>query len=255
MYPILFSIGSVNFYTHGLMIALGALIGGTIVFYLAKKENLSRKFLFETLVYSLFLGIIGARIAYVIVYYYQFSNWYEMGLFWYGGLVSFGGMIGGFLAGGLILWRRKENVLKWFDIGVIGFLFGWAIGKIGCLLSADTPGIASKVKIAIGGQIPVALFESIWAICLGFLLLYLFLYQRGWLAKLKVGFLFLIGLAGYALGRFVIDFWRIDQIIVLKLKSGQIASLILFLIIAVLIYLYIFKRPKGRLASRGGFDV
>ena len=39
MYPILFHLGSVNFYTHGLMVALGALIGGLIIYLLAKKEG------------------------------------------------------------------------------------------------------------------------------------------------------------------------------------------------------------------------
>src|SRR3989344_3914018 len=131
MYPILFHLGSVNFYTHGLMIALGAVLGGAIIFYLAKKEDLSRKYLLDTLIYSLFVGIIVARIAYLIFYYYQFSSWKDMFLIWYGGLVSFGGFVGGFLAAALILKKRHENVLRWFDLGIVGVLAGWAIGKVG----------------------------------------------------------------------------------------------------------------------------
>lgn len=242
MYPILFSIGSVNFYTHGVAIALGAFLGGLVIFYLAKKEGLSRKNLFDLLVYSLFLGIIGARIVYLIFYYYQFPNWKEMLLIWYGGLVSFGGIIGGFLAAGLILRKRGENILKWFDIGIIGLYVGWIFGKIGCLLSGDTLGIISQSKIAIWGQIPVALFEPIWA---GLLIigLYLLLVQKRW--QLKNGFIFLVGLAGYALGRFVIDFWRVGRIIILHLKSSQLASLGIILICLIIIYIYYVRSPKG----------
>lgn len=242
MYPILFSIGSVNFYTHGVAIALGAFLGGLVIFYLAKKFGLLRKNLFDLLVYSLFLGIIGARLAYLIFYYYQFPNWKEMLLIWYGGLVSFGGIIGGFLAAGLILKKRQENILKWFDIGIIGFFVGWIFGKIGCLLSGDTPGIMSQSKIAIWGQVPVALFESIWA---GLLVigLYLLLTQKKW--QLKDGFIFLVGLVGYALGRFVIDFGRAGSIIFLHLKYSQIASLAIMLICLIVIYIYYLRSLKG----------
>lgn len=254
MYPILFHLGKVNFYTHGLMIALGAIVGGVIIFYLAKKEGLSRKFLFDTLIYSLFVGIIFARITYIIFYYYQFVNWKEMFLIWYGGLVSFGGILGGFLAAGLILKKRGEIVLKWFDLGIIGFLAGWAIGKVGCLFSLDTPGIASGAKIAIWGQIPVALFESIWAAMLAILLFYLIVRQRSWVSQFRDGFLFLIGLGGYSLGRFGIDFWRTDSILWLSLKSGQIASLVILLITIALTYFYVLVWRKGRRASKGVYD-
>lgn len=251
MYPILFHLGSVNFYTHGLMIALGAILGGGLIFYLAKKEGLSRGHLLDTLIYSLFVGIIAARITYLIFYYYQFSNWKDMFLIWYGGLVSFGGILGGFLAAALILRKRGENILKWFDLGIIGVLVGWAIGKVGCLLSLDTPGIASPAKVAIWGQIPVALFESIWALILAGVLLYLFIFQKNWLSKYRDGLLFFIGLAGYSLGRFIIDFWRVEDIIFLNLKASQIASAVLFLVAAIVIYFYVFRFPQDGLTSKG----
>jgi len=244
MYPILFSIGQVNFYTHGLMIALGALAGGLTIYFLAKRENLLTRFLIDILIYSLFLGIIGARIVYLILYYYQFSNWHETFLIWYGGLVSFGGIATGFLAAGLILRKRGENVLRWFDLGIIGLLVGWSIGKIGCLLSGDIPGVLSFSKIAIWEQIPVSLFESIWALLLAAGLLYLLIWQKKWLLLYRDGFLFFIGIAGYLLGRFVIDFWRKEDIIILNLNLGQITSAISLIVILIFIYLYIFRWRK-----------
>lgn len=229
MYPILFSIGRVNFYTHGLMIALGAILGGALIFYLAKRENLSRRFLFDTLVYSLFVGIVGARLVYIIAYYYQFSNWKEMFLIWYGGLVSFGGILFGFLTAGLILKKRHEPVLKWFDLGIIGMFIGWAIGRVGCFLSGDVPGVTSASKIAIWGQIPVSLFEAGWSLILAGILLYLLLWRKEFLSKFKSGFLFMVGIAGQGLGRFVIDFWRNEAVLGWGLKPGQIVSLVIFL--------------------------
>lgn len=242
MYPILFSIGKINIYTHGLLIAIGILFGGYIIFYLAKKAQLSRKFLFNLLVYSLFAGIIGARIAYVMLYYYQFSNWHEMFFIWYGGLVSFGGIILGFLAAGIILKKHHQNILQWFDIGMIGLLFAWTFGRIGCLLTGDVPGVGSSVWPAIWGHIPVALFEAIWSFVLGGILFYLLCFKKEFVSKLGSGILFFGGLAGYTLGRFIIDFWRQEPVFFI-LKGGQIVSLIIFLAVVTILLIYYFRLP------------
>lgn len=244
MYPILFSIGPVNFYTHGLLIAIGCLIGGYVIFYCAKREKLPTKFLFDLLVFSLILGIIGARLAYVIAYYYQFENWHEMFFVWYGGLVSFGGIIFGFLAAALILKKRQQNILHWFDLGTIGLLVGWAFGRIGCLLSGDVPGIESTSHLAIWGTLPVALFEAIWSIIVAGILFYLYTTKRNFIQKFSDGFIFFLGLALYAIGRFVIDFFRQENVFYI-LKGGQIVSLILFIsAILILIFKYL-RRNKN----------
>lgn len=243
MYPILFSFGTINFYTHGLMMALGAISGGFLIFYLARKKHTTRKFLFDVLLYSLFSGIIGARIFYLIFYYYQFSNWHQMLLIWYGGLVSFGGILFGFLTAGLILKKLKENVWRWFDLGIIGLLLGWFFGRVGCFLSGDAPGINSRARIAIWGEIPVSLFEAVWSLILAAILFYL--WRKNLLEKFGDGILFLLGLAGYGLGRFVIDFWRQDSIF-FYLKAGQIGSLIIIFSAALIIYFYYLKKyQKG----------
>lgn len=244
MYPILFSLGKVNFYTHGLMIAIGSILGGFVIFYLAKQEKLPTNFLFDLLVLSLFFGIIGARIAYVIYYYYQFENWYEMLFAWYGGLVSFGGILFGFLAAGLILKRKKQNILHWFDLGIIGLLMGWAFGRIGCLLSGDVQGIISTSGLAIWGRMPVALFESIWSIIIAGLLFCLYRFRRNFIRRYPHGLIFFSGLALYAAGRFGIDFFRQENV-VFFIKTGQIASLIIFISAVLVLILKYWKGERN----------
>jgi len=242
MYPILFHLGRLNFYTHGLTIALGALLAGGTIFYLAGKKKLPRKFLFDLLVYSLFGGIVGARLVYVLIYYYQFPNWYEMFYIWYGGLVSFGGIFFGFLTAYFILKRYRQNVFQWFDLGIIGLFLGWAVGRVGCFLTGDIPGVSSSSWLAIWGQIPVSLLESFWSLILAAILLYLTLWRKELLDKWQPGVLFFGGLAGYSLGRLVIDFWR-DERVFYFLRGGQIASLII-LIVSVAIIIYFFRKIK-----------
>lgn len=238
MYPILFSFWKISIYTHGVMIAVGAILGGLLINHLAKKSDLSTKIIFDLIVYSLFAGIIGARIAYVIFYYYQFSTWYEMFYIWYGGLISFGGIIFGFLTAAYFLKKHHQNIFRWFDIGIIGLLFGWSVGRIGCLLSGDIVGLNSNAKIAIWGQVPVALFESIWCLSLAVILIVIF--SKKLFGRYGNGFIFYIGIAGYMLGRFLIDFWR-DENVVYLLKGGQIASLLMFMTLMVIIYVSYLK--------------
>jgi len=230
MYPILFSIGRVHIYTHGVMIVLGIILGSVLLYLMAQKKGFETDFLFDTIVYSIFAGLIGARLAYIILYHNQFANFKEMLFIWYGGLTSFGGIICGFLVSWAILHYKKKPVGEWFDIGIIGFLVGWAVGRVGCLLAGDSLGIVSASKIAIWGRLPSQLFESIWAIILAAVCYFIYLKKSKW--NLPDGFIFLAGVSGYAIGRFAIDFFRDEPLILNFLKASQIFSLLIFIIAA-----------------------
>jgi len=243
VYPILFSVGKVNVYTHGLMIILGAIIGGLIIYYLAKKKQYETSFLFDTIVYSLLGGLIGARILYVILYYYQFADLKEMLFIWYGGLVSYGGIIGGVLVAALVLRIRKQNIWQWFDIGIIGLMVGWAIGRIGCLLNGDSLGIVLNSRIAIWGRAPVPLFESIWAILVAAFCY--FLLKRKGKTFLPDGLIFWIGLGLYVFGRIGLDFLRDEEAMLWFLKTGQVGSLLLLIVMGLIIFLIVRKRRKN----------
>ena len=245
MHPILLSWGGVKIYTHGLMIVLGALAGGALIFSLAKMKGFSRKFLFDILVFSLLMGIVGARLAYVIFYPYQFSSWPEILMVWHGGLVSFGGIFLGFLTAALILRKKGENIFQWFDIGIVGFLLGWAIGRIGCFLAGDVLGVFSNSSLAVGGRLPVALFESGWCLVLAITLFLLLWKGQRLLRRLFTGSLFAVGLMGYLIGRFVIDFWREDSIMhlgLIKLKAGQWSSG--FCLMGMIIFFFFYLRSR-----------
>jgi len=240
MYPVLLSIGRVNIYTHGLMIALGAAIGGAVVYYLAKRRNLNTSTLFDTIVYSLLGGLVGARILYIILYPHQFNGILDMLAIWYGGLVSFGGIAIGLFIAWLILKSKNEPVYKWFDIGIIGLLAGWAVGRIGCLLNGDSVGIVSLSKIAVWGRIPTQIFESIWSLAVAGICFWLLMKKK----TLPSGLIFWLGLGGYAFGRFIIDFFRDENKIFLSLRLGQIGSLSLF-ILAFIVIFFMMRTEKG----------
>ena len=246
MYPILFSLGRLNVYSHGLMMAIGAVAGGLVIFYLAKRKGLKTNFILDLCVFTLLAGIIGSRILYVILYFDQFQRFREVFFIWYGGLVSYGGIAGGFLVAFLYLKAKKEPVLKWFDVGMIGLLIGWAFGRVGCLLNGDSFGLISQSKIAIWGRMPTQIFESIWVIIAAGLC-YVGL---GFKAKkhLPDGIIFISGIGLYALGRLAVDFYRDEPTIIWFLKGSQLGSLIIF-ILAILAIFYLIKHRKENHAS------
>ncbi len=80
-------------------------------------------------------GIVGARAFFVIQKWEDFAgNLVSIAMLTEGGLVIYGGVVGGLVAGGLYCWRHKLNVAATADLVAPGFLVGLSIGRIGCLL-------------------------------------------------------------------------------------------------------------------------
>src|SRR5271163_3416564 len=82
-------------------------------------------------------GLLGARLYHVLETPREFfANPWPM-LFTRYGFAWFGGFLGGFLALIILARRFKTPVLEFFDICAPAAAVGYAIGRIGCLLSGD----------------------------------------------------------------------------------------------------------------------
>lgn len=239
MYPILLQIGKISFYTHGAMILLGLFLGSLVTYFLVKKDGLRKELLADLVIVSFIVGFAASRIGYFLVYREQFESWLDIFKVWQGGLISFFGIGAGFLTAWFLLKHNQQKTGLWLDIGFIGWLIGWSLGRIGCFLNGDSLGVVSSAFSGFYGRVPVQLFESGWTFIL-FLagLFFWFLKEKYIYPK---GLIFAFGLAFYAIGRFVIDFWREEELVFSFLKSGQIFSL-LFLAIAIIIGLGLIKK-------------
>jgi phosphatidylglycerol:prolipoprotein diacylglycerol transferase len=235
MYPIIWSFGPINIYSHGLMMALGALIGGVLLYFLARRKNLPTYFILDLILFSMLAGLVGARLLFFLLYLNQFDHWYEVFFVWWGGLVSFGGLFAGLLTAALYLKNKQQSVWQWFDLSIAGILVGWAIGRVGCFLTGDVMGI---------NNYPVTLAESGWCLVAAGLCLAL-IFQKRW--TLKPGMIFSIGLGLYGLGRLIIDFLREENIIFWRLNLNQWGD-ILVLALAIIFFFIIMK--KGFLGGR-----
>ena len=237
MHPILFKIGSVTVYTHGLLAVLGILVGATILFYLAKGRKLDTQFLFDNLVYSILVGIIGARLTYYFLYTEQFSSWKEIFFFWQGGMVSYGG----FILGGVFLWfllkMQKAPVLEWLDLSALAFIPALILGRFGNILAGEYSGIITKSHFNLGGLVPIPLLEIFLLIIIGAILFILYRRYDHYVEGLIFGLMAFL----YSAGRFVIDFWRDESKIFWNISAGQITGAVLALLSLVFLY-YIYKQ-------------
>lgn len=205
MYPVLFQIGRFKFYSFGTFIALGTLAGGLLLFWLAKKRRLQTKHLFDTVLYTLLLSLIGARLAYYFIHAKEFQSFWQIFYFWQGGLLALGGIFVGFLTYLYFIKREKDPVWQMLDIGGISFLVAWGVGKIGCHLSGCNTGRLTDSFLAVNGALPVDLFSAVWAILLFFFLFRIWLKNR-----LSDGVIFFLAMEGFFLGELLIKTMRID---------------------------------------------
>ena len=238
----LFRAGSVTIYTYGLFVMLAVLATTIMIYLLAQKVNLRRTVIFDLVIYTLLFGIIGARVAFYILYSDQFTNFWEVFKIWQGGLVSWGGFILGIIAAVTVLKIYKENIFKWLDILAISTLLGLSIGRFGSFLSGELAGLPYKGPFSISGVYPVTLYESV--ILLVFFFVWLVFYLKFKL-KISAGTFALGVLASYSLIRFSIDFLRQENDVFAGISLGQIFALSILLLSAVIYTTYIISKKKG----------
>lgn len=231
MGPILFQISSFKVYTHGFFLMLGAIIASIVLYWLANKFKYNKSIIFDLIIYTLLFGIIGARLTYFILYRAQFESALDLFKIWQGGLVSWGGFILGIAAAVVVLKLYKEKILPWLDILLISSLLGLSIGRFGSFLSGELAGTSSQSIFSISGILPITLFESIYNLIIFLTLIVVCLKYKNIFSP---GILSLDVIMLYSLGRFIIDFWRAEEVMAFGLSFGQIFSGIVFIISLVL---------------------
>jgi len=236
MYPILFETGWLTVYSFGTLLAIAFIAG----IYVTRLE-MTKRGLDPDLAYDLVLGVavcalIGARLFYVAGHWSDFyaANPGEIMRIWNGGLVFYGGLLGGALGLFGVAKYRKLNVMRVADCVAAPLALGSAIGRIGCFLNGCCYGIAAKAPLGLhfpgngyeGTYYPTQLVEMVWGFAM-FGVIYF------WLEK-KVDFktdgsVFLIYLTLYGFGRFFVEFarfatWRLFGIF----TFSQLISAVIF---------------------------
>lgn len=235
MLPVLFHIGSYPVGSWGLLLMVAFVAGAVRAVVAAEKlYGVPRDPLWDASLYGLFGGVLGGRLAFVLLNPKQYlTHPGEVFAVWQGGMTSFGGLIGGVGVGLFIAKKRGLNVLDVCDAAGPSLAIGWFFGRIGCLLNGCCYGHVCTQPWAmefhpkdgpITGRVhPTQLYDALgMALTFAFLTLVLEK-RRAFRGQLLLVFLILFGVV-----RFVVEFWREQsgtESIIAGLSTGQWASI------------------------------
>ena len=265
MHRVLLDLGPIKIYSYGAMQVVALIVGILWGKWIAKRENVDPEKIVDLGIWLIIGGIIGARLWYIVEFWEQFSdNLWEVFAVWRGGLVLYGGLIGGTIAGVIFAKRSKVPLKKLMDICAPPLALGIGIGRIGCFLNGCCYGKLSPHGLCfpkgspvyyqqladhlIGRSDPVSLpvipTQLISSLDCAIIALVLFVVWRRF--RIYEGFVFYVFMVLYAIHRFLIEFLRYhpESSMVGPLSIAQVMSIFLFVGALGFILVGILKRRE-----------
>jgi prolipoprotein diacylglyceryl transferase len=144
----------VPIHSYGVMLGTSMIVGWFLAMKLAKQDGIPEEQAGAIYMWTAVWSIVGARVLYVVANFGEFEHLFDIFKVWNGGLVAYGGMIGGFLASWYGCHKRKIQLLRWADASAPSVVLGTAITRVGCLLYGCDYGRRTAVGWAI--QFPKA---------------------------------------------------------------------------------------------------
>jgi phosphatidylglycerol:prolipoprotein diacylglycerol transferase len=146
VYPTLFRIGTFEITSFGVMVAIGALVG----IWLFGRE-LARSGLPEDAANAAVAGVLGGLLGAKLLWTAE-----HLGeapalslLLSRGGMSWFGGLVGGVVAGLIVMRRQRLPIVRTLAAATPALAVGHAIGRIGCFLVGDDYGRPSDLPWAV----------------------------------------------------------------------------------------------------------
>lgn len=251
--PVACQIGNLPIMWYGVFFALGLYVGAYVLRSLGRKRGVDPDALSNMVLLLAVCSVLGARAFYVCTHWSQFAADPLSALnVRQGGLVFFGGLIGGSL--GVVWWIHRKKLPFWHvaDACAVALPLGHALGRMGCLMNGCCHGKVAEwgllynqgrsnpylIQLQKGlleefnqvlPVLPSQAFLATSNLLLFGLLLYLF--QR----KLRPGMLFALYLCLYPVARFLGEFSRGDYVdyygnptLTWGMTNAQIVSLFIF---------------------------
>lgn len=256
-----FSVDSVAFEIFGieiawyaLLITFGMICCITYAVVQARKIGITFDDVVDFALFTIPIGVIGARLYYVLTELDQFHSFKDVINIREGGLAIYGGIIAGTLTVLVVSRFKKISFLAFGDCVAPGVLLAQGIGRWGNFMNGEAFGYETEIfcrmglqNFLTGGKLmyvhPTFLYESLWNL-LGVLLVYLFAKLIG---KKYDGQLILLTFAWYGLGRMFIEGLRTDSLYIpgTGIRISQALALVIFIVcLAMLIYFFIRKPTK-----------
>jgi phosphatidylglycerol:prolipoprotein diacylglycerol transferase len=256
MNPEIVSIGNYSIRWYSVLILIGILLSFYICDKESKKFKLPKDFIFDMGFWVVIIGIIGARLYYVLFDLSLYKgDFLEVFRIWNGGLAIHGAILAGLLTVIEYCKKHKVSVFRTTDIIAPALFIAQAIGRWGNFFNGEAYGSVVEYKTLINMKIiptfvidnmfindayhlPMFYFESIFCL-IGFIIM-LILRRRKYA---KNGHVFAFYLIWYGVLRFFIEIYRSDSLMIGNLKVAQLVSVIMILI-GIYIFIVQYRKPK-----------
>lgn len=259
------SIGSLEIYWYGVIIAVGFGLGLWVYLSHNRSCGIHPDEGLDIILWSMLGAIVGARAYYVAFQWDHYKeNLKEIFNLRGGGLAIYGGIIGALIVAFIVCRSKKLPMLPVADAAFPGVMLGQAIGRWGNFFNMEAFGTnttlpwgmtsdtisnyLSRHQAALAAQgvmvdpslpvHPTFLYESLWnLIGVAVLLLWLFP-RRSYDGQITLGYT-----AWYGLGRFFVEGLRTDSLMWGSVRVSQALGGVLFIVAAGLM-LAIFLRSR-----------
>ena len=253
-----FWIGPLNIRFYGIIIMLGVMAAAWMASKEAKRRGLDSDLVWDGLIWVVLAGVVGARLWHVftptptdiaagLTTKYYLTHPLDMLAIWKGGLGVPGAVIGGAIAVFIFARKKKLDVLVWLDIAAPCVALAQAIGRWGNFVNQELYGPPTDLPwgIPIEPQYrlpeykqythfhPLFLYESLWNLMNMAVLLWV---GRHFEDKLIPGDIFLGYLVIYPLGRFMLEFIRLDSAQIAGINANQTFMLVVAAVAAFVIF-------------------
>jgi phosphatidylglycerol:prolipoprotein diacylglycerol transferase len=229
MYPILFEFFGFPISTFGVMMAVGFLVSAWIVGRRLGEYGLDPELSSTILIYAMLGGVLGSKLYFAIDESLRSGLPFFSLLLSRAGITWYGGLIGGTALVTLATRIHKIPTRVVASCVATAAPFGQACGRIGCFLVGDDYGRPTDAPWGIAFPEgapptlvpvhPTQLYEVAWLLLVGTLL---------WRRRRRSPFLFGEYLIAAAVGRFAIEFLRVNEPLALGLTQPQWIAIGLF---------------------------
>jgi phosphatidylglycerol---prolipoprotein diacylglyceryl transferase len=242
------NIGPVTLQTFGICFALAFLAAGALVWRRLGELGKPVDWAYEMGFAALLGGLIGARLNFILENYDDVKGDLLGNIFSGGGLVWYGGAIGGAIGVFLWAWWRGYLTLALLDLAAPALALGYAIGRVGCQVSGDGdygkawdgpwamayPDGTEPIDTPVH---PTPVYETL---AMGLVALVLWRLRD----RLTNGLLFALYLLLSGTERFLVEFIRRNDDVALGLTEAQLVSLVSIIAGGVWLLLAFRRAPR-----------
>jgi len=269
--PVAFSVFGLEVRWYGLLICIGIILTVMNTIRLAHKEGISTDDVLDFALVVVPMGIVGARVYYILSTLSSYDSFLDAIAIWNGGLAIYGGVIGGALGVLIVSKFKKISFLKMGDAVCGSIYIGQMIGRWGNFCNGEafgtlrqwdffgnivaTPNLVNdyflRMEVSTYHEAvhPTFLYESIWNL-IGFLLVTFVVYKR----KKFNGQMILFYMGWYGFARMFLEGFRTDSLYIgnTGIRVSQLLALVTFLF-AVGATVYVLTRKQDAKLADGEY--